>query len=148
MILNNIFIFDSLGVHMSLTIGKIAVLSDVSVETIRYYQNIGLIQEPSKPVKGYRTYTKDNIRELKFIKKAQRLGFTLKEIAELFEIGKGQCADIQDKAKLKRDQISSQIVELRALECTLNELISSCQHSKEPQTCPIIESLSEISDYQ
>jgi MerR family transcriptional regulator, mercuric resistance operon regulatory protein len=131
---------------MSLTIGKIAALSNVSVETIRYYQKIGLIKEPDKPVKGYRYYSKDNIRELKFIKKAQRLGFTLNEVAELFEIGSGKCSDIQSKARFKRDQISRQIVELQALERTLNDLIESCIHSSEPQNCPIIESLSGPGD--
>lgn len=128
----------------NLTIGKIATLAEVSVETIRYYQKIGLIKEPEKPLEGYRLYNIENIRELKFIKKAQRLGFTLTEIAELFEIGSGKCTDIQAKASVKRDQISRQIADLQTLEQTLNDLIESCSHSSEAAHCPIIDSLSEF----
>ena len=130
--------------HLKLTIGKIAALSNVTVETIRYYQKIGLIKEPDKPLKGFRYYSNDNIRDLKFIKKTQRLGFTLTEIADLFEIGLGQCSDVKLKAELKRDQIQSQIAELQALEHTLSELIDSCQHTTKPEGCPIIESLSGL----
>jgi len=130
----------------ALTIGKIASLADVSVETIRYYQQIGLMHEPEKPVQGFRHYTEDSIGELKFIKKAQRLGFALTEIAELLEIGSGNCADIQLKAQQKRDQIARQIKELQSLESTLNSLIDSCQHSEEATPCPIVKSLSELSD--
>lgn len=131
---------------IALTIGKIASLADVSVETIRYYQQIGLMHEPEKPAQGFRVYKEDSIRELKFIKKAQRLGFTLTEIAELLEIGSGKCADIQGKARVKRDQISQQIKELQALEATLNNLIDSCQQSNEAAPCPIVKSLSDLSD--
>lgn len=129
-----------------LTIGKVAALTGVSIETIRYYQKIALIKAPDKPTKGYRYYSKDNIREIKFIKKAQRLGFTLKEISELFDIGSGKCSDIQLKALGKRDQISQQIKELQALEATLSSLIESCSHSSATTTCPIVETLSELPD--
>lgn len=128
----------------ALTIGKLAKLSDVSVETIRYYQKIGLIKAPQKPLQGFRTYTTDNIRELKFIKKAQRLGFSLNEIAELLEIGSGHCADIQSKAQTKLDQIRQQMAELEALQDTLSELVKSCENSSGADGCPIVESLSEI----
>lgn len=130
----------------ALTIGKIASLANVSVETIRYYQQIGLMKEPEKPLQGFRTYTEDSIRELKFIKKAQKLGFTLTEIAELLEIGSGQCADIQDKAIKKLDQIKTQIKQLQALEQTLENLIDSCQHSDVTASCPIVKSLSDLSN--
>lgn len=127
-----------------LTIGKIANLANVSVETIRYYQQIGLLHEPEKPVQGFRKYSDDNIRELKFIKKAQRLGFTLNEISELLEIGAGKCSDIKTKAQIKRDQISQQVKELQAMENTLNNLIESCSHSSEITSCPIVKTLSEL----
>ncbi|MDH5393062.1 MAG: MerR family DNA-binding protein [Gammaproteobacteria bacterium] len=128
----------------ALTIGKVAKLANVSVETIRYYQKIGLMKAPQKPLQGFRTYTMDSIRELKFIKKAQRLGFTLDEISELLEIGSGQCADIQSKAQKKLDQIKQQITELNALKVTLDELVKSCQLTSEPGCCPIVKSLSEL----
>ncbi|MDH5517650.1 MAG: MerR family DNA-binding protein [Gammaproteobacteria bacterium] len=127
----------------ALTIGKVAKHSNVSVETIRYYQKIGLLKEPQKPLQGFRTYTIDTVSELKFIKKAQRLGFSLTEISELLEIGSGHCADIQSKARNKLEQISQQISELQLLEKTLNELVHSCELSSEPECCPIVKSLSE-----
>ncbi|MDH5425983.1 MAG: MerR family DNA-binding protein [Gammaproteobacteria bacterium] len=128
----------------NLTIGKVAAFSEISVETIRYYQKIGLIKEPDKPLSGYRLYNIENIKELKFIKKAQRLGFNLTEIAELFAIGSGKCSDIQTKARMKRDQISRQIADLQALEQTLDDLIDCCRHSSSEPHCPLIESLSEF----
>ena len=128
----------------NITIGKLANLSSVSVETIRYYQKIKLFEEPNKPLNGYRLYTSDHVQQLKFIKKAQRLGFTLQEIDELLDIGSGNCSDVQAKALLKRDQISQQISELKALEATLNDLISACVSSDETHHCPIIQSLSDL----
>ena len=128
----------------NITIGKLADLSDVSIETIRYYQKINLFEEPEKPLNGYRLYTSDHIQQLKFIKKAQRLGFTLHEVSELLEIGSGKCSDVRQKALIKRNQISQQISELKALESTLNELIDACAHSENTHHCPIIKSLSDI----
>lgn len=130
--------------NIKLTIGRIAKLSQVNVETIRYYQKIKLINEPIKPLEGYRLYNNDTVRRLKFIKKAQRLGFSLKEIDELLEIGAGKCSDIQSKAEKKRNQISQQIKELQALERTLSTLIGSCQLTNTDNSCPIVETLSEL----
>jgi len=132
---------------LALTIGKVAALANVSIETIRYYQQIGLLQEPAKPLRGFRIYNEDNIRRLKFIKKAQRLGFSLPEISELLDIGSGQCSDIQAKAKQKRNQICQQIKELKALESTLDSLIDSCDITDVQTSCPIVMSLSNLSEH-
>jgi len=67
----------------SLTIGKVAKFSNVNLETIRYYERIGLLAEALRSGSGYRQYSKDIIRKIKFIKQAQKQGFTLKEIHEL-----------------------------------------------------------------
>ena len=71
------------GREITLETGKLAKQANVSVETIRYYQQIGLFEEPNKPLQGFRSYSDQNIQELKFIRKAQKLGFTLTEIQEL-----------------------------------------------------------------
>ena len=66
-----------------LTIGRVAKLAGVSVETIRYYQRRGLLTEPDKPHMGYRRYPADIVKHIRFIKRAQALGFSLQEIIEL-----------------------------------------------------------------
>src|SRR5262247_1928849 len=73
-----------------LTIGRLARAAEVSVETIRYYQRRGLLEEPAKPVGGQRRYASDAVRRLRFIRRAQRLGFTLQEVKELLLLEDGQ----------------------------------------------------------
>jgi len=125
-----------------LTIGKLATAADINVETIRYYQRTGLIQEPVKPASGYRVYPETTLQRILFIKRAQRLGFTLKEIEELLELGSDHCTDIREKAEKKRDLIQQQIKDLQALQNTLDNLIESCCQGAD-NNCPIVESLSK-----
>ncbi len=84
----------------NLTIGRLAKLVDVNVETIRYYQRIGLIDEPVAPLNGFRKYPIKTAEYITFIKRAQRLGFSLKEIAELLKIGDGHYDDIRSRAEI------------------------------------------------
>ena len=126
----------------ALTIGRLASAADINVETIRYYQRTGLIKEPKKPASGFRIYSKESLTQLKFIKRAQRLGFTLKEISELLELGQGHCSDVKHKAEEKREIIVQQIKDLQALQDTLEQLIRSCKSGSSEQNCPIVETLS------
>jgi len=126
---------------VSLTISKLAQAANVNIETIRYYQRIGLLNEPAKPVQGYRKYSTDIVEQLIFIKRAQQLGFSLKEISELLSIGDGHCSDVRQRAEIKRDKITTQINDLLALRTTLDTLINSCHKGKDNLTCPIITSL-------
>lgn len=125
-----------------LTIGRLAKAASVNVETIRYYQRVGLVKEPSKPAQGFRQYPVDTIEQIKFIKRAQLLGFSLKEIAELLVLGNGHCKDVRKRAEAKRDRIDSQIKDLEALRNTLNTLIQACHSGKGKHECPIVETLS------
>lgn len=125
-----------------LTIGHLARAAGVNVETVRYYQRVALIQEPPKPLEGYRYYPSEAIDRLKFIKRAQQLGFSLKEIAELLELGDGNCTDVRTRAEEKRAQIDQQISDLKNLRETLNTLIRTCQTDNNPAHCPIVENLS------
>jgi MerR family mercuric resistance operon transcriptional regulator len=127
--------------HKPLTIGHLASAAEVNVETVRYYQRIGLIQEPPKPQQGYRYYPIDTVDRLKFIKRAQQLGFSLQEIAELLELGDGHCDDVRVRAEEKRDQIDTQLKDLRTLRRTLDKLIRSCQSGNDPLHCPIVGTL-------
>jgi MerR family mercuric resistance operon transcriptional regulator len=123
-----------------LTIGQLAKAADVNVETIRYYQRIGLITEPEKPGQGFRRYPSESLEQIKFIKRAQRLGFSLQEIADLMALGEGNCRDVRERAEQKRNKIEKQIHDLQILRDTLNQLIRKCRGGKAPQ-CPIVETL-------
>lgn len=123
-----------------LTIGRLGRKAGVNVETVRYYQRIGLIKEPVKPYSGFRTYSNETVDRIKFIKRAQNLGFSLSEISELLKMGEGQCDDVRHRAETKRAQIKAQIRALRALDQTLSKLVTACKTEKSP-TCPIVETL-------
>jgi len=127
----------------NLTIGRLAKLVGVNLETIRYYQRIGLIDEPTTPLNGFRQYPIKTAENITFIKRAQRLGFSLKEIAELLKIGDGHCEDVRTRAETKRNMIEDQIRDLQSLRDTLNKLISECNSGNNEHHCPIVETLLE-----
>jgi len=124
-----------------LTIGQLATAVGINVESVRYYQRIGLIIEPRKPEHGFRKYTKQTVERIMFIKRAQKLGFNLKEIADLLALGDGNCRDVRISAEKKREKIQKQIHDLQALQDTLTQLINTCHSGKENQKCPIVETL-------
>ena len=128
---------------MKLTIGKLAKQSGITIATVRYYQRIGLLIEPEKPAKGYRIYPVAAISRIRFIKRAQQTGFSLKEIAELLLLDSGQCVDIRKFAELKLQQIEKQIQDLKALRHALDNLIQGCQTDSSPEQCSLIDSLSQ-----
>lgn len=123
------------------TIGRLATAAGVNVETVRYYQKRGLIEEPLKPEQGYRKYSYKVIEQIQFIKRAQKLGFSLQEIADLFELGDGHCSDVRIRAEEKCEKIGKQIRDLQALQKTLTSLISACNAGKGTEKCPIVETL-------
>ena len=128
--------------NKSLTIGILAKAADVNIETIRYYQRIGLITEPQKPFQGYRVYPAETLQRIKFIKRAQQLGFSLQEIEELLQLGEGQCNDVRLRAEQKRSQIDKQIKDLQSLRHTLGQLIDACHDNNSTNHCAIVEALS------
>ncbi|GMR08629.1 MAG: Hg(II)-responsive transcriptional regulator [Gammaproteobacteria bacterium] len=128
------------GEIKTLTIGRLARKAGVNLETIRYYQRVGIISEPAKPLQGYRQYPADTIDRIHFIKRSQQLGFSLQEIAELLQLGDGHCSDVRQRAIHKRDTIVQQIADLNALKDTLENLISACGSGGQAH-CPIVETL-------
>ena len=129
--------------NVALTIGRLACKAGVNVETVRYYQRIGLVEEPGKPAEGFRIYSPDTVDRITFIKRAQVLGFSLDEVRELLEIGDGHCADVRSRAEEKRDRVVAQIGELDALRRTLDTLIDACLAGRDDAHCPIVESLAK-----
>ena len=124
------------------TIGFLAKAADVNIETVRYYQRIGLISKPAKPAQGYRVYPQATLQRIKFIKRAQQLGFTLQEIAELLELGEGNCEDVRLRAEQKCSQIDNQIKDLQKLRGNLKQLITTCKNKSTDKHCAIVEALS------
>lgn len=111
----------------ALTIGKLAVAAEVNVETIRYYQHLGLIQEPRKPLQGFRQYPLDDIARVRFIRRAQQVGFTLKEIRELLDLGDAHCQEVQQLARLKIKNIEERLQDLQSMRNALIDLLSQCE---------------------
>jgi len=125
------------------TISKAAQRAGVGIETIRYYQRLGLIEEPGKPVEGYRLYPEHTIDQIRFIKRAQTLGFTLKEAKVLGELGEEKCLETRDLAGLKLELVQSKIRDLKFIEHNLKDLIQHCDTRGEDEACPIYYSISK-----
>jgi MerR family copper efflux transcriptional regulator len=122
-----------------LTIGALAREAGVNVETIRYYERRGLLAKPARPESGYRQYPQETITRLLFIKRAQALGFSLKEIGELLslEIVDINCAKVLALTQRKILDIESKICSLTAIKLTLSELATNCPGEGSLSLCPI-----------
>ena len=131
------------GKGNSYTIGALARLAGVNVETVRYYSRRGLLAVPRKPAGGVRRYPAETVARMHFIRRAKQLGFTLTEIRELLTLGDGDCRDVRDRAERKRAQIEAQLRDLNALKKTLDRLIISCRGDRQAAPCPIIAALTD-----
>lgn len=126
----------------SLTIGAVARAASVNVETIRFYQRKGLLPEPDKPYGGIRRYGPADVARVRFVKSAQRLGFTLDEIADLLRLEDGtHCNEASSLAEHKLSDIRARLADLARMESVLSELVCACHASKGPVSCPLIASL-------
>lgn len=126
-----------------LTIGRLAKVAGVNIETIRYYQRRGLLVQPLKPLGGHRRYALSAVSRVRFIKRAQQLGFTLEEITELLRLEEGQnCRETRLLAEFKLAAIEKRIADLTRMRRTLKDLIAECGRDRRPPSCPIIATLS------
>jgi MerR family transcriptional regulator, mercuric resistance operon regulatory protein len=124
-----------------LTIGHIARAAGVNVETVRYYQRRGLVSMPPKRSRGFRYYTPETASRVRFIKRAQALGMSLKEVQRLIKIdAKGACKESRALAVAKLARVESQLVELARLRDVLQGLVAACDQPH-GVSCPIIERL-------
>jgi len=127
------------------TIAKAAREAGVNVETIRYYERRGLIDQP-RGLSGYRTYPEETIRRVRFIKRAQALGFSLREIKDLLALRRGRAgtsAEVRRKAEAKLAGIDGKIRELRAMREGLQTLAAACPGSGPVERCPILNSFED-----
>lgn len=129
-----------------LKIGVVARRAGVNIQTLRYYERRGLVVPGRRLDSGYRLYTEDAIRKVLFIKNAQELGFTLREIGSLLRLRAGRavrCDEVRRKAEAHARDVRARIERLRAIEKVLGELIRTCRRRAATEACPILRSLED-----
>ena len=127
-----------------LTIGELAKRGGVNLETVRYYERKGLLPKPPRTSSGYRAFPADAVRRIRFIKRAQELGFTLAQVKELLALRLDPgttCADVRGRAQAKLSDVDQKIRDLRGIRRTLSRLLAACPGGGSAADCPILESL-------
>lgn len=130
----------------AVTIGRLAKDVGVNIQTLRYYERLKLVIPTARKPSGYRLYGDEALKRLRFIKNAQALGFTLREIAELLNLrvnSAARCGDVQRKAQAKLAQVEAKVHDLEALARALKDLIRVCRAGQPTDRCPILKSLEE-----
>lgn len=129
----------------SLTIGAFAKAAGVNVETIRFYQRKNLLTEPDKPYGSIRRYGRMDVARVKFVKSAQRLGFSLDEIAELLQLEDGtHCGEARKLAEHKLKDMREKLADLSRMVATLSELVCACHKRRGNISCPLIATLQGV----
>lgn len=113
--------------YSGLTIGKLARQANVNIETIRYYQRVGLIQEPTKPLDGYQRYLPETVACVCFIKRVMELGFTSKEISDPLMLEDGHCQEVRELVEHKQTLITLRIDDLQKMQRALEKLLKQCR---------------------
>ena len=126
------------------TIGALAETAGVNVETIRFYQRKGLMPEPEKPYGSIRRYGAAELARVRFIKSAQRLGFSLEEVGELLKLEDGaRCSEARQLAEQKLVDVRQKLSDLQRIESVLSDLVARCSAVRGRVNCPLIASLQE-----
>lgn len=126
------------------TIGALAETAGVNVETIRFYQRKGLMPEPEKPYGSIRRYGAAELARVRFIKSAQRLGFSLEEVGELLKLEDGaRCSEARQLAEQKLVDVRQKLSDLQRIESVLAGLVARCSAVRGRVNCPLIASLQE-----
>lgn len=126
----------------NLTIGAFAKAAGVNLETIRFYQRKGLLPEPPRAYGRIRRYGRADVTRVRFVKSAQRLGFSLDEIAELLRLEDGaHCEEASHLAEHKLQDVRAKLADLVRMEATLSALVGACHAHQGDISCPLIASL-------
>ena len=129
----------------TITISKAAKRAGVGVETIRFYERKGLIEQPLKPQDGgYRTYPIETVQRIKLVRQAQEIGFSLREIEELLSLRadpSADCSDVRERATMKLEEVNRKINQLEEIRGALEDLIAACPGRGALRACSIMESL-------
>jgi MerR family mercuric resistance operon transcriptional regulator len=128
----------------TLTIGRVAEAAGINVETIRFYQRLGLLDEPAKPPGGVRRYGVEFVARLRFIKRAKQLGFSLAEVRRLLVLEDPQsCGKARSLAAEKLALVENRIADLERMRGVLTDLVARCDVRRGKVACPIIATLTE-----
>ena len=126
-----------------LTIGTLAKASRVHLETVRYYERIGLMPKPSRTASNYRNFGPEHVERLSFIRRAREIGFSIREIRELLalaEPGRASCAEVQTLTTVHLGEVRAKIADLRRLETILAGALERCLVEPAP-VCPVLDML-------
>jgi len=129
----------------TISIGQVAHKAGVGVETIRFYEREGLLEEPARGVSGYRQYPEQVVKRIRFIKRAQRLGFSLKEITELLLRVDAQttCEEVKRRTEAKIAEVERKMVELQRMRQALLNVASLCTGQGPASACPMLDALDQ-----
>jgi len=123
---------------------QVAKQANINIETIRYYEKLGLISKVPRTVSGYRLFTSETVERIKFIKKAQELGFSLAEVKKILSFSaedEYSCLGIRDFALDKIKEIDQKILDLKKIKSILSDLSSKCNVHGNVESCPIVQKL-------
>jgi MerR family transcriptional regulator, mercuric resistance operon regulatory protein len=126
-----------------LTIAKLAEASGVHLETVRYYERIGLMPKPARTASNYRSYGKEHVKRLCFIRRAREIGFStagIKELLVLAELGRASCAAVQSLTAAHLSEVRAKIADLHKLEIILSAALERCVVEPAP-ACPVLDML-------
>ncbi len=134
----------------AMTISKAARRGGVGIETIRFYERRGLIPQPPRPNdSGFRVYPEQTVQRIRFIRQAQEIGFSLREIEELLSLRadpSADCADVRRQATAKLEEVDRKVAKLEEIRGALHELIAACPGSGALRVCSIMEALVTASE--
>ncbi|QGK68710.1 MerR family DNA-binding protein [Allosaccharopolyspora coralli] len=124
--------------------GEVAGQAGVNIQTLRYYERRGLLPEPPRRESGYRSYGRDAVDVVRFIKRAQQLGFSLDEVDGLFGLmvgGPDDCAQVEQLALARLAELEDRIADLRAMRDSLEQLVATCHLPRAERHCPLLRAL-------
>jgi Hg(II)-responsive transcriptional regulator len=130
----------------TISIGQVARQAGVGIETIRFYEREGLLEEPARRVSGYRQYPEQVVQRIHFIKRTQRLGFSLKEIMELLLLrvdAQTSCEEVKQRTEAKIAEVERKLVELQRMRQALLKVASLCTGQGPASACPMLDALDQ-----
>lgn len=116
----------------------------MNVETLRYYERRGILPEPPREDSGYRAYSPEAVRVVRFVKRAQELGFSLDEVEALLDLARGgpdACETVQRLTAERIAELDRRIADLQAMRCSLERLLGTCHRPRDDRECPLIRSI-------
>lgn len=127
-------------------IGEIAKQANVSIQTLRYYERLGLVAAPGRHRSGFRRYETAEVRRVRFIKRAQDLGFTLAEIGDLLNLWEDSaqsCVQVERRASATLDRIETKIRDLEIMRTALSDYVAVCRTRDSLEQCPLLHALGD-----